>query len=194
MLVNYRYKNIIPLGYYCGICQELERKGFRKCSLPFDWLITENFEKVLLCVQSSFRDFLNRDNLRQEVEVNPNYYYDVFWEMHFYHDFISNTTLESQYEGVYNKYERRIKRFQILVQQPSLFLRYLSNPKDVEYVQSHYNEINSYIKSLNANSDILYFIDSKHINICRNLCMSGGGNHHREWKYWLKTSLLWYGA
>lgn len=145
MLLKYKYKNIIPLGDYCGICQELECKGFRKYSLPFDWLITESFEKVLLCIQSSFRDFLHKDNLRQEVDVNPNYYYDVFWDMHFYHDFLSTKTLDSQYEGVRKKYERRISRFQMLAQQTSLFLRYLSNLKDIEYVKANYHAIEKFV-------------------------------------------------
>ena len=162
MVLRYKYKNIIPLGYYCGICQELERKGFRKYSLPFDWLITEDFEKVLYCIRTSFKDFLVKDNLRQEVDVNPNYYYDIALDMHFYHDFLSTSTMNQQYGKVKPKYDRRIQRFQNLIKEPSLYLRYLSSPKDIEYVKANRIAIDEFIKTIHPQSDILYFVDSKY--------------------------------
>lgn len=35
------YKHVISLGFFCSVALELERKGLRDASYPFDWLISD---------------------------------------------------------------------------------------------------------------------------------------------------------
>lgn len=77
------YKSVVSLGFFCGPSQELERIGLRSYSLPFDWLITEDFKVVLSLIENNFERFLQEENLEQEKEVNPKYYYETDQKIHF---------------------------------------------------------------------------------------------------------------
>ncbi|MCI6444409.1 MAG: papain-like cysteine peptidase, partial [Clostridia bacterium] len=86
--------NFISIGYFCSVASELERMGLRHESFPFDWLITENFEIVLDLIKNNFDRFLIKENLFQESNINPNYYYDQECKIHIYHDFNGTKTLD----------------------------------------------------------------------------------------------------
>lgn len=90
---------------------ELERLGIRSDSLPFDWLITGSFASVLELINNGFDGFMARENLYQEYETNPAFYFDKVYRIHFYHDFSAEISFDNQYEDVCKKFERRIKRF-----------------------------------------------------------------------------------
>lgn len=36
-----KFKHYISLGFFCAPAMELEKRGLRNESLPFDWLISE---------------------------------------------------------------------------------------------------------------------------------------------------------
>lgn len=54
------YKHVISLGFFCSVALELERKGVRDASYPFDWLISD-FQGVIKVIENRFYDFLNID-------------------------------------------------------------------------------------------------------------------------------------
>ena len=128
-----KYKNIISLGMFCSVAMELERKGLRTASYPFDWVISESFEKVLFLVKNDFSDFLTYDKLYQER--NPAHYYNAKADIHFFHDFTPYCPLEKQMDVVEKKYKRRIERFYKDIKEPTLFVRYCSNLADECFVK-----------------------------------------------------------
>ena len=143
---------------FCSVAMELERKGLRTASYPFDWVISKSFEKVLLLVENNFEDFLTYDNLYQES--NLAHYYNKKTDIHFFHDFNPSIPLKKQIVTVQEKYKRRIDRFYKDIQEPTLFVRYCSNEVDEEYVKKNGSKILRFLRSYNPKNQILYVMHS----------------------------------
>lgn len=150
------YKNVVSLGHFCGPAQELERKGFRSFSLPFDWLIVADFKVVLSLIESHFCHFLFEEDLVQEINVNPNYYYDSYNKIHYYHDFSANEELKNQLPAVRKKYLRRIKRFYQVISEPCLFIRYCADKEEYYWICENYDYILNILKKFHVNNNIIY--------------------------------------
>lgn len=148
--MRYHY---VSLGCLCAVSMELERIGLRQESLPFDWLISKDFGAVLSLVQNHFEGFLSKENLYQEP--TPDYYYDIRFKIHSYHDFTAAKSLDEQYEAVREKYSRRIRRFYEIVSSPTVFIRYCCS-EDVNFIPQHSAEIESLLKSFNPENRIIY--------------------------------------
>lgn len=149
--------SVVSLGFFCSVALENERIGIRDCSLPFDWLIAGDFERVLWLIENDFKDFLLEENLYQEYYIDPNYYYDCESKVHFYHDFLHNIPLRNQYNSVKDKYNRRIKRFYKVISQPTLFVRYCSGgEKELNYIKKNREEILNILRRYNPNNEIIY--------------------------------------
>ena len=140
---------------------ELERIGLRLFSLPFDWLISGNFQKVLELIENKFQDFLNPNFLFQEKNVNLNYYYNDKCEIHFYHDFVSDKSFEQQLIAIQEKYEKRIERFFEKIIQPTIFVRYCQGKDEIDFIRENYQYISSFFKSYNTKNEILFIIDEE---------------------------------
>ena len=154
------YKNVISLGFYCGPALEIERLGLHNYSFPFDWLITSDFAKVIELVESGFEGFLVYDNLFQEKNVDYRYYYDNVNSIHFYHDFSGKIPLSGQFGYVKEKYQRRIDRFYKEIKSPTIFVRYCSSEKEIDFINENYGRIDNLIKSHNPQNQIYYIIPS----------------------------------
>lgn len=135
---------------------ELERKGLRTASYPFDWMISDSFEKILKLLDNNFEDFLDEESLYQE-EI-PNYYYNYRTGVHFYHDFDAYTPLRDQMKTVRKKYDRRIKRLYDDIKEPSLFIRYCLNEKEVEWIQNNLTSIVSQVKQYNRDNNVVFIV------------------------------------
>ena len=151
-----KYKHIIPLGYFCSVAMELERKGLRTASYPFDWIISDSFENILKLLDNNFEEFLDEESLYQE-EI-PNHYYNYRTGIHFYHDFDAYTPLRNQIYSVRKKYDRRIKRLYDDVKEPSLFIRYCLNEKEVEWIENNLTSIVSQVKQYNRDNNIVFIV------------------------------------
>ena len=151
-----KYKHIIPLGYFCSVAMELERKGLRTASYPFDWIISDSFENILKLLDNNFEEFLDEESLYQE-EI-PNHYYNYRTGIHFYHDFDAYTPLRKQIKSVRKKYDRRIKRLYDDVKEPSLFIRYCLNEKEVEWIENNLTSIVSQVKQYNRDNNIVFIV------------------------------------
>jgi len=158
---NKIYENVISLGYFCNVALEIERIGLRKASYPFDWIITSDFNMVIQLIKSEFKSFMLYDNLYQEYAINPDYYFDIENTIHFYHDFSSKISLKDQFKNVKNKYGRRINRFFKDIKKPTLFVRYITNKKEFEFINENYAEIDSLLKSFNKANTIIYITNEK---------------------------------
>ncbi|QHI68088.1 DUF1796 family putative cysteine peptidase [Tichowtungia aerotolerans] len=99
---------IIPIGGFCSVAKELERRGLRDGSLPFDWVMTD-LDSVSRLLERQFDRLFCPDALRRKegmphVVAHKNYYFD------FYHDFPEHVSIEQVLPVVRAKYERRIQR------------------------------------------------------------------------------------
>ena len=149
-----RFDRIVSLGSFCSVAMELEKKGLREASYPFDWMISDRLEEILHLMQNDFADFLNpafiHSEHRKEVCFNEK------TGMHFYHDFNGNDTIEAQIPALKEKYERRIRRFYSDISSPTLFVRYCIRPEDEEYIRNKREAILKYLKTFNSENSILY--------------------------------------
>ena len=150
---NYPKFHYVSLGSFCGVAMELERVGLRQESLPFDWLITADFDSVLWLIRNNFDGFLEKEDLYQEE--TPDYYYSKRFSIHFYHEFVSTKSLDEQYDAVAGKYRRRIKRFYGIISSPTVFIRSCVGG-ETEYILKHQEEIESLLKSFNSENRIIY--------------------------------------
>lgn len=150
-----KYSNIISLGHFCSVALELERVGLRDSSMPFDWLITDNFEKVIELIDTHFMSFLVEDSLHQD-ETNKAYYHDYDNGISFYHDFTGLIDIGEQIESVRNKYMRRIEKFYQKISYPTLFIRYVASQQEADYISMYSERIISVLRSQNKQCDIIY--------------------------------------
>lgn len=148
--------NIVSLGFFCGVAMELERVGLRNCSLPFDWIISGDFQSVLALIANHFEGFTETDNLYQEFEICPSYYYNKACNVHFYHDFSRYKDFKQQYDSFRAKYSRRIERFYQTIERPTIFVRYCSNHEELKYISENQEKISSFLKTFNPSNEILY--------------------------------------
>lgn len=157
LLMDKKYKNVISLGYWCGPALELRRTGFRSASFPFDWLIVD-FREVIRLIESGFQDFFVCDNMAQ-YESNPYYYIDTIHGTEFYHDFDAYKSFDAQFNEISEKYNRRIKRFYKEIESPTLFIRYLKNEEECEWIQGHLEGIIKLLKKSNQKNTIVFVGD-----------------------------------
>lgn len=160
-----RQYNFVSLGYFCSVALELDRIGLRQESFPFDWLITESFESVMNLIKNNFNCFLLKENLYQESNISPNYYYDNTCKIHFYHDFNSVDTLDNQYDKIKEKYDKRIERFYNRIKSPTIFIRYCCNKDEIDYIQENRTNIELFLKSFNSENKIIYISDIKNTGL-----------------------------
>ena len=139
-----KYDNIISLGFFCSTALELERIGLRSNSSPFDWVISFDISKLIDLINNGFEDILNIKYLKQ-YKSNPNFYVNIKYDIHFYHDFDKYKTLESQLKDIDNKYRRRIKKFYEDIKSKTLFVRYISNKEECIYIEENLSEIRKVI-------------------------------------------------
>lgn len=152
-----KYKHFISLGFFCSVALELERIGLRDCSSPFDWCISE-WWGVEKAIDTHFEKFLEYENMYQDRKKRKNYM-DADYGIAFYHDFNDYQPLKKQLKKVKQKYSRRIERFYKNIQEPTLFIRYISSEsgvKELAYLEDHYEEIVCKLKKYNEDNDIIF--------------------------------------
>ena len=154
-----KFNHIISLGSFCGVAMELEKKGLRPASYPFDWLIDDEFDKVLALMENNFKDFL--DSASMSRENRPDVYFNSKVNIHFYHDFNAIDPLESQIPIQQKKYGRRIKRLYDDIRQPTLFIRYCKTSEDEAFINNNKEEILKFLQSYNPENQILYIMSSQ---------------------------------
>lgn len=161
-----KFKNVISLGFFCSPAMELERIGLRKCSYPFDWLVTHSFEVVIGLISQNFENFLDYEQFYQ-FEKHPIYYKNALLNIDFYHDFSVYKPLNKQFDLFKKKYERRIARFYKDIKEPTLFVRYLA-ANDFAFIDKEHEKIEAFLKGYNPQNEIIYIQNSPNDNIIEN--------------------------
>lgn len=167
-----KFENFVSLGYFCSVASELERMGLRMCSGPFDWQASRSFEKRVLQIDDEFKEFfegLNENDLYQKRE-EPKIYFHSLIDTFLVHDFNPYDPLESQLQTVTEKYKRRVASFYQNIKKPTLFLHYIYNQKNAQWIVEHYTDILRAIQKFNENNDIV-FIANKDIQINNVSCV-----------------------
>lgn len=158
-----QFKHIISLGHFCSVASDLEKIGLRSESLPFDWLITPEFENVILAIENHFDGFLDEEMLKQSKKT-PRYYKCSRYNFEFYHDFSEFKPLSVQLPEIRQKYKRRIDRLYKAISEPCLFIRYINDKevdnkglcKDITAIEKHYNQFISFLENYNAKSEVIF--------------------------------------
>jgi hypothetical protein len=113
----------IPISFDCSCCSILKNLNLRKESYPFDWNII-TYEGIYNLIKNDFIDLFNPDYLvygnksyfhkYNNDENNFKYLIPVFntkYNILFVHDFIENNDNDNDNNIIFEKYNRRIKRF-----------------------------------------------------------------------------------
>ena len=150
-----KFEHVISLGYFCTIAMEMQRYGLRDSSMPFDWLFDVDWTSIEELWDNHFMQFLDRDLLYQE-KGSSDHYWNVRYNIGFFHDFDGFQSLDAQLGKVQEKYNRRIERFYKDIQEPTLFVRYIKNREELEYIEQNYDIVLSKLKSCNQENAILF--------------------------------------
>lgn len=157
--------NYISLGYFCSVAMELERFGLRAMSSPFDWLIVD-FKGAIDAIENQFENFLEYEYLAQSRE-NRSWYKNLKYQICFFHEFDQYHSLKSQLAPVQEKYRRRIRRFYETIQQPTIFVRYISDGKKIDgkaeeliWIEENFDRIEALIKGFNQENQIIFIANT----------------------------------
>lgn len=113
-----QYDIIYSIGRDCACSMYLQSNKLRSTSGPMDWITTANFQERFEMLLNNFDGFINPDNF-EFLPKNPNiandencdYYRNTKTHFDFYHDFPTGVPFSESFPSVYEKYNRRIKRF-----------------------------------------------------------------------------------
>ena len=147
------FDNVISLGFFCGVAQETERLGLRAKSMPFDWVISPSFSIVLDLIENNFNDYVGCPHYFEDCSNRADN--DVY-QIQFFHDFKRPASINDQLEGVKETYKRRATYFNNAVTKPTLFIRYIFDSDEYEWIKTHHERIDQIIKSGNPNNEIIF--------------------------------------
>ena len=112
------YDCVFSLGKDCGCTMLLRAAGLQERSYPLDWLIAphNDFDIRILLLANNFKNFINKADFillenKESTDTSRNVYKNNKTGLNFYHDFPKDISFEDAFDGVKEKYERRIKRF-----------------------------------------------------------------------------------
>jgi hypothetical protein len=155
------YEYIISLGNSCKVASGLSRKGYRSFSSPFDWVVSD-FKGVLQSIEDGFANYLNEELLNLEDDSKENAsYLNSLYNISFQHDFKSNAKLSEQIKNVTKKYDRRINNFFESIKKVTLFIRYISNDDELNWIQENYCNILNVLKKWNPKNHIIFISNRK---------------------------------
>lgn len=149
------YKHVISLGWFCSVAEEIERLGLRNASYPFDWILTD-WDTVKDMLNGSFTDFLAPDKLFQDAKTANMYHHRDRQCLTYVHDIDPYENYRQQVKKAQDKYERRLERLKHDICEPSIFLRYIRDKKEFQYVVENRESIEEWLKSFHPDNQIAY--------------------------------------
>lgn len=142
-LLKVKYDHVISFGATCGCAMHMTRHFLRNCSLPLDWMGTEQIglSGVVDLVSGGFKDYLLLENLRPHVCQQPPevearrrtaMYFDQATKVISAHDFLKGIPIAEQYDKVMEKVRRRQARLMSFLAESSKKLVLFRDIKGVE--------------------------------------------------------------
>lgn len=151
------YQHVISLGHACAVAHELERHGYREHSGPFDWCGSRSLKLRMRLLEEDFNPLfvgIQKDHLYQR-EI-PNIYLFKDYQIYFVHDFNEYEALDEQIDKVKEKYRRRVKQFYEDIKEPCLFIYYLYDQDDADWIDANHQYVLDFFRKYNEESDIAY--------------------------------------
>ncbi len=177
----------ISLGFRCDCAQNMIRNNVRKCSLPFDWIFSPDFERVTTLIEHKFDGFFSLDTIYAvddpgnilHTSVHNNKYL-----LQFVHDLPKGVSLQEAYPSLAEKYRRRISRFFMLLKtgRKIIFLRRRISKKEaatfVAMMQRNYPALDFTLVAINGSSehDSIWKIPHVDLYICPETFIPGRGS------------------
>jgi len=128
---------VIGLGTLCLTSQTLKQMGFKKSSMPFDWIFSSP-EMVEHAIADDFREFLDRKNLKtvpEDLRPEPDHYLsdNIFYRDNFGIKYIFNHHDPDRNDDDYKYFCRCVDRFRSALRGPEkvlfvMFQHYYARP------------------------------------------------------------------
>ncbi len=150
------FSNCISLGWFCGVAASLGKWGVRDFSGPFDWYWSD-YKSVIELIDNEFTDFFIRENLVMDTN-RQNAFEDLKYGFKCFHDI--RTNLEDDYPDIYERYQRRAKRFMEALRGPSCLFRAVRSVDEISYIVDNVDYIESVIKKYNSENSVVYLLSS----------------------------------
>jgi hypothetical protein len=163
--------NIISLGFSCYISWLLRDCSIRNESLPFDWMNSFYFHKL---VESFFHNFNIFDTIMyspfESDKDTKNVFYNPMYHLRLPHEAESSEELQTNLTTIKEKYTRRFDRFKTYIKDNDKILfirqintdgRYGSQPETIEMYNSGIKSFDKYIKTVNPQSQYLLVLISE---------------------------------
>lgn len=129
------YDFIFSLGFCCTVSESLRAEGLQQASFPFDWAGISSLDQTVSVLEDDFAGWFDRELLDLwDVRITGGFVTRVYRNrktgVGFVHDFSNAEPIESTYETVRERYERRIERLrQCLKASGRILAVYLEVPK-----------------------------------------------------------------
>lgn len=102
----------VSLGSTCEPAQMLKSCELRKCSLPFDWIVSLDGEALIEILENDFKNFLNEECFQPYGPAG--HLLHTYYHLEFLHEGDFNRQFETNLAQLKIKYQRRIERFRSL--------------------------------------------------------------------------------
>ena len=155
-----QYKHVISLGWFCSVAEELEKIGLRTASYPFDWILTD-WETVMEMMEGSFLGFLDADKLEQDEKTRNMYHHKERKCLTYVHDIDPYENYERQVEKARLKYERRLERLRRDICEPCIFVRYIRDAQEFQYITEHRRELENWLEGFHPENRIVYIANEE---------------------------------
>ena len=149
------FDNYISLGARCYVAHCMSKHGLRSFSGPFDWCTSDFFEGVIPLLETDFKEFMLYKNLKVSEEYGEKVFDDLKYKINYPHDV--KKSLKEDYDGIYEKYQRRIERFRAEIRNPTCFIRGVKSIEELISIQENGERITQVIKK-HPNNEIVFII------------------------------------
>jgi hypothetical protein len=100
------------------------------------------------------RGFLELDRHLRDPQ-HPGIVRDTGFGINVYNDFDEMRSVEEQYEAVYKKYSRRIRRFRAAIQERTLLVSYILDAGEFDYLEQNMPDVLALLRRPNPQNDLL---------------------------------------
>ena len=151
-------RSVCPLGTFCHMASHLQRYNMRKCSYPFDWILSSP-KMIMDCLRDDFKTFL--DPTFHRSMGNGTSTHTLYGSMVLGNNFNGTVTTNHTFThkditdpATYASYVRSVQRFRELLSSPDSKLFVLCT-QDVVFDRKEIQELQTLLNEQTTNAQIL---------------------------------------